>query len=508
MSVTFKSFTATSGFTNIVLHFELSEVVDTVYWYMDGIRRSGNRSNVSSGEFSIVMTSYQKKYTFQLEAIKDGVSTWSNEVVASTLEGCSGIDMIGINIDDKKITLNLDNNNLSDVLLSFDIFAPSKYGGVNEEYIGIITKRISNSTGVYTWSLTESERNIILTKMRYCLSARIFITAISYIPEQNIQLSENKCLGTIELDESIYAPKINNYISTRDTLTTNIISDDSYLIQNISSLNFNVLLSDIQLNGNAELHHVKWKYTYYMGNSYSDEVVYNNQSSFQKLWEKHSFTQATMFAIEFEVFDSRGLSSMIRKQYTILSYHKPVIVSSVQRIINSGGYVNLNFTSSYSRLKVNNVDCNLPTEIMYGYSETNMTPIPDYELPNIQYKELQNTIDKEAYYNGVWLQLDDKKNYRFVFMVTDKISTSVIYVELLDGTPIVRVLVNGQVSIGRSTDISETDTLLFIGGDVMAVDIEGKDRKIFDTMSNLITLSSVQPEDQIIGGIWLKSDDD
>ena len=510
MAVTFESFiVANQNWTSIDLYFKTSDTIDELYWYMNGV---GNKKEIETGvvdgTLKVVLTkNFGEDITFQLRAVKNGQSFWSKEIVSHTLTGCSHIELRNIDLDNKYISMNIVNPNLSEIELSLSLVCPAVYNGGNVTQDNVITK-ITTSTGYYVWNLTDDELNSILHTMRYCTSARVFLHEISRIPNRDIQLGSDHAIGEAKLSNDNLIPVIKSVISTRDENTSNIIDLDEYLIQSVSSLNISIPISNIELKGGAELLSIQWRYT--LNNSIiSEKTEYTNQTLFNKSWTPSNFMKATTFTVEFEVTDSRGLTGLISKDYIVLPYHLPVIYAEIVRPLNSGGIVSINYRASYSRLNINGNNYNSIVSCTYGYAVMPNGGLPSGTIPMpFNITNSANNIDVELNYTSDnWITIDPDLNYKFVFNLQDNIGSKSIYVDLIDGTPIMRMLVNGQIAIGRHVDISDPTTLLFVNSDISGIDIEGKDRKVFETMSNLVIASSKQPENQIIGGVWLEIDD-
>lgn len=512
MAVEFKEFKVLeTSFTSIKLYYKTSEPISELYWYLNGV---GTKKTLSSGttEGTLLITIdnelHGQQLVFQLMVIDDEVNVYSHTIVTKTLLGCYRVDLDTVDIDNKYISMNLYNENLSDIVLSLSIECPEVYNGVNVMHDTVITKKITGVTGNYRWNLTDEELHSILSTMRYCGSAKIILYETSYNAGGTWKLFTSAAIGTITLTESNLCPVIEEIITIRDELTSNIISMPEYLIQNVSTLNISIPSSNIKLHSSAELISVNWLVHTNNNGASLEKINYTNQETFVKEFGKTTFIKEGIFSVTFKATDSRGFSGSMTKQYKILPYHKPVIYAEIVRPLNSGGAISINYKASVSRLNINNISYNYATSCRYGYSV-----MPDGGLPvsnnymSYNNSDSANGIDTELSYNSdYWITVDPKLNYKFVFTIEDRVDKNGIYIDLIDGTPIMRMLTNGQISIGKPVDTFDTTTLLFINSDISGVDIEGNDRKVFDTISNLITISSVQPENQIIGGIWLESD--
>lgn len=516
------------------LTYNLSETVDDIYIYerfpillngtliyttTEHVFTNTDTSYLSGGERTFDELTPNTTYYFRLKTVKDNVATYSDWINVKTLSGASSIAVNDVDLDQNKITIDIGNVDKSNVVLKMHLYTKATYDG-REILYTYIEKEIGLVDGIYTWVLNSDEKEQILTALKYGVNSlsSSMLVADSYIPNESIEdsnkLTQNYSYISINLNEDTYKPIINILSSSPDTKTTNILIEENYLIQGISSVLTSFNKDDITIGDGAELYSVKWLVTTPSGNTTTETVNYSSQTTFSNTLSPSQIYETGIYTITVVVTDTRGLESEEKTfSYISLSYHKPIIYAKPVRPLRSNGAVSLTYQASYSRLAIANQDKNSITNISYGYR--NIIESTDYStatLTGYTISNSQNGVDKElTLTDETWLEegsVDTEKNYKFMFMLIDKVhaSPTFYYVDLVDGVPIMRMLNNGQISIGMMPDTSDESTLLFVNSDIQAIDPYGEQRKVFETMGNMIQLSNEQPNNQMTNGLWLTED--
>lgn len=208
--------------------------------------------------------------------------------------------------------------------------------------------------------------------------------------------------------------------------------------------------------------------------------------------------------------DSRGnTSEIVQKSCTILPYHIPTYSISPKRMNGFEKEIFLSLSAEYSRLLVESVPKNSIVSLAYRYgapeddlSAAAWTPITDFsteiiDADNGRIRYNRNTLA------APFLQLPNDSPFQIEFQIKDRIQTLIVQLPIEQGVPIMGEFDDGHITIGMLPDIEEP-SLLQINSDILAKDIQNTPRKIFETLSNLLCLSALEPSDQIPGGLWLE----
>lgn len=464
---------------SLTFNFETADNIDNAYYIKNGGGKiDTGLTNVKTGSFTISGLEANTEYKIQLQVVKDTVTTSSNTITVSTLSGCTGISITESSID--SITVNITNNNSANVKLFVDVTAPEKYNGSVLTYIGVLGKEIGTVNGSYTWTFTDSEKELILNKLKYTATGTGELRAYSYVPGDTIETENYISSHTassldFQLDET-YKPAAQNISQERDSITKSIFSNVMYLIQGISQLTLTEGLDKITISKGAELYKVGWRYETPSGNTTTYNTFYNDSmTEFKHTFTSSFFSKTGVYYITLIVTDTRKLTYTIKYGYTVFSYHKPIIYAKPVRELNSNGIVSLTYQASISRLFASDADNNSIVSITYGYGDLkDGNPTADTDLSGYTITDSANEVDKElSLDNDVWIEsgiLNQDTNYRFVFSLQDKVTTTTYYVDMADGVPIMRMLNNGQISINTIPDTDDTNTKFFIGGNLKVSD--------------------------------------
>lgn len=515
---------------SVTLSYSLSEKADDIYIYkrypvlLNGstvyvtdeyIFTSTDDSYLSGGERVISELHSNFNYRFRLKVVKDGVSTYSDWISVKTLNGATSINVNDVDIDSNKIVVDIENVDMSNIVLELHLYTKSSYDG-NDTLHTSLEKEIGSINGSYTWLLTDDEKEEILSALKYGTSSlsTSHIIANSYVPGEEItgnRLTHNSANILITLNEDIYKPIINSITSSPDSKTLNILSDENYLIQGVSSVTTTLSISNITIGTSAGLYSIKWIITTPSGNTTEETVNYSSQTTFEKVLSSSQIYETGVYTISCIATDTRGLASEEKTfTYNSLSYHRPIIYAKPVRPLRSNGAVSLEYKASYSRLAISGEDKNSVVFIKYGYAEITESLRANIDFTGYSVTDSSNNVDKEiSLTNETWLpegSVDTELNYRFVFILQDKYTITPYNVDMVDGKPIMRMLNNGQISIGMIPNTSDDETLLFVNSDIQAIDPYGEQRKVFETMGNMIQLSNEQPNNQMTNGLWLTED--
>lgn len=466
-----------SDWRSLTFSFATKDTATISYCLNGGSTWTSVGSSISSGTFTISSLTPNTSYKVQIKAVRNSVTVYSSTLTYKTLAGCTAFFVNTVDLTNWKIVTNITNENSANIKLFLDIKCPDSYGGSSVNHSDVLTKEIGAVNGNYTWTFTDAEKTTILNQLKYTANGTGTLYAKSYVPSDTISSSNHISSSgksiSFTLSESTYKPTISDTSLKRDTKTSDLISEDTYLIQGVSSPTVSLTTNNVSLTTGAVLQQITWIFKTPSGTNPTIEN-YSSQTTFSKTWSASDFPNSGSYTISVTATDTRGLTSDAKSYtFTVLPYHKPIISAEIVRALNSGGVTAIDYLASYSRLVVSSSDMNSIKAIKYGYKiiTDNSDPTASTELTSYTTTDASNTVDKElSLSNSEWITLDPESNYRFVFVLQDAISTTTTYVDLVDGKPIMRMLNNGQISINTVPDTTDTDTMFFVGGNIKVSD--------------------------------------
>lgn len=452
-----------NDWTSITFKFSAADACDSIWIHKNGGGRIGTGlQNVSNGTFTVPDLVPNTQFTWQLEVVRNGVSTWSKTLVCNTKLACTGISLSTSSSwnPDSPLTITFKNPDKCDLRIYLYVTAPNE-DGEQQETGNLITKYIG-AVESYEWVLTEEESNRIYEKLKYSNVASAKLYANNSVPGTTTYMGGNVTPFQISIDSNLYAPSISTFDITVDSTTSSILGDSPYLIQNISAITATVNKSNIVIGKGADLKTVTFKYGGYSQdfNGKSDITIFEKVIS--------NFFMTGNYPIQVYITDTRGnKSNVLTKDYTVLSYRPPIITASVSKELSTDGKIDVSFTASYSRLLMKDIEKN-SINIKYGYEVLGSPPEADTVIPPTDYSIVpaENGVDNIINFNKIdMMTLDSEKNYQFIFVIQDSLKATTITVDVVDGNPIMRILETGQVGINCKPDTSNIDEKLRVNGD-------------------------------------------
>lgn len=404
------------------------------------------------------------QYSFQLEAIKNGVATWSPIIYGSTLRPCDSCSMGSWFYVNHNLTVDITNPNKAYLQLYIYLSYPDKDGKMVESH-QILSKPIGQINGSYTWTLTDEQRTTIYNCMKYCNEAN----AVLYINSFKDSAYTNQILHwqasarfTFKIDTSLCKPTLSN-VNFTVAHPNNLTLPSSYLVQNQSTITISAPRSGMTTKNSADIKALLVTYGGYT-ERYTSAGNYNKTIA--------GLSEPGQYDISLCVEDTRGnKSASVTKQYTVLNYKAPMIQATVTRALATKGSVDVKLSATFSRLAVNSTDYNSMRSLKWGYGLMTETPSASNYLSGYSTSNDPNGIDKKVALSREGItSVDESKNYVFVFALTDKIQEYTVFVNLIDGDPIVRILETGHIGVGMKPDLSKPDKLVQISG---GVDVNG-----------------------------------
>lgn len=421
-------------------------------------------------------------------------------------------DGFSYNIGDNLI-INFSNSSINKSWLSLEIENTS---GVFEEILKTDEAIQSDS---YTW-LLSNYASTLFSKLSTRNSAKCKIKCGTTIVEngQTISYVANEITGTINVinSDSNSNPIFSDFnYGNEDPVTQKILGNSAYMMQNCGSMVIRIPTNKMAVakNGASIVKYVIQvrgvEYTDYERSASSSEISINCGSYY--ITGKGTIS---IYAV-----DSRGNTSQtVSKTFTVLPYSIPNFSTlNLKRLNDYEAEIVLDFKARLSSLNVGGIEKNMIHKVGYRYTDissnypSSFTNINGASAStansNITLSFAQNTSDNTFGITGVGsskLILDNNKSYKFQFYLQDSYTT-VYYESIIEqGLPIMFIGDNNQVSFGMIPDIERTEKLQ-VGSDIMATDSQGNRVGVLDLISKLIIASEEEPENQSIGGIWLKT---
>ena len=417
-------------------------------------------------------------------------------------------DGFSYNIGDNLI-INFSNSSINKSWLSLEIENTS---GIFEEILKTDEAIQSDS---YTW-LLSNYASTLFSKLPTRNSAKCKIKCGTTIVEngQTISYVANEITGTINVINSNPIFSDFNY-GNEDSVTQKILGNSTYMMQNCGSMVIRIPTNKMAIakNGASIVKYIIQvrgvEYTDYERSASSSEISINCGS----------YYITGNGTISIYAIDSRGNTSQtVSKTFTVLPYSIPNFSTlNLKRLNDYEAEIVLDFKARLSSLNVGGTEKNTTHKVGYRYTDIssnypssftniNGTSASTANL-NITLSFAQNTQDNTFGITGSGsskLILDNNKSYKFQFYLQDSYTT-VYYESIIEqGVPIMFIGDNNQVSVGMIPDITR-DEKFQVATDILATDSQGNRVGVLDLISKLIIASEEEPENQPIGGIWLKT---
>ena len=157
-------------------------------------------------------------------------------------------------------------------------------------------------------------------------------------------------------------------------------------------------------------------------------------------FSSNAFTAGTQ-SLSVRAIDSRGYSTAVSKDVTVLAYAAPVVNASAVRQNNFENQTTLSIGGTYSPLTINNTAKNTVSSVQYRYKKqststwgswTNMTGL------TVSPSDTYTTTDKV-------LDLDNNSAYDFEVKTTDNLGSTTVALVVSIGIPIFRIGTDGYV---------------------------------------------------------------
>ncbi len=223
---------------------------------------------------------------------------------------------------------------------------------------------ISKTGTSYTFNLTTAERNALraATPNSNTLKVKYYVKTV--IGSNTYYKSSEATLSIVEANPTFSA------FTYRDTNTavTDITGNDQYLVQGKSTLRATVPAAN---KASATKSATMSSYAASIS-GLSATGNYSASADVNMDFSSNAFTAGSQ-ALTVKAIDSRGNSTSVTKNVTVLAYSAPVINASATRLNNFENDTTLVIKGSYSPLTIDSAAKNTVTSVQYRYKKQSST---------------------------------------------------------------------------------------------------------------------------------------
>lgn len=403
---------------------------------------------------------------------------------------------------------SIDFNIGEDLLLTF------KDWEQNKVFLALDVQRVDE-----TWEeVVKTDEVIQAESYNWNLST---IAGVLYqkVPTRNSANIRIRCGATI--DGNLYYNTLNGIMSVinsdpvfseyeygdKDNITQNVLQNITYMPENYGKMTADISINNKAIAKNAA---TITKYIAKITDSKNAaileaELPYSEKESVQFVFG--NFQKADTYKINIYAIDSRNnITQTISKTFYVLPYSDPLTKINLNRLNNYEEETVVSIDCTYSKLLVGNIIKNDSLIIKYHYCEIDKDYGSEYTTLQLGNPQNKDTNNLNILYNAdpfVDLQDNSNKMFKFEFVITDRLTSNSIEIQINQGIPVMFMSDNGKVSIAMIPR-SDDDNKLQVQSDITAKDNYGVLRGIFDTLNNLFIVSENEPTNQIVGGIWVE----
>lgn len=443
--------------------------------------------NARSGSYTITGLSPDTSYSTTVRVQRADSGLWSSE---------SATSFSTLNVP--TITSNVNFNIGSNLNLTF-----SNPGGNTFSvrfYIGstLIATSGNTSSTSYTWSFTTDQMNRLYQN---CPGGKTLGVTFSTLTSLGGATFERSRSGTATVVESLNKPTqpAFTFANTHEK-SNDVLGSTNIAIQGIGNIRATITTLSTPKNSSSIVS--------YVGGILQNDTTYRYAESASASSVYLDFPTPNSpgkYDIRIYSVDSRGFTSQITQQsFTVLSYHQPTILPSINRLNNYEKETLLHLTGFYSSLNVNRTAKNSMQRLQYRYAEIGqaMSTYQDLE-PSASVSESDDIkVEVTKDLSSPFLILDINKSYNVEFIIEDKLQSNSYTAFVSQGIPICSMADNGQVGINCVPEVSKKSLQVKGGADITG-DLIVDDVNVIPTLNQLN--SSLKKENSsYIGDYYLK----
>ena len=480
-------------FTSAKFSWETDSTCDQIQYSLNGADYvTASTTAATSGSFTVSGLNPGTNYSIKLKVRrKDSQLSKESSSVSFTTKAIATISNSSVDFtigNDLTITFTNYSNNKSFLKLEVQ-----KTDGTYEEVIK--TDEVIQAAS-YTWGLS-SNASTLYAKVPTRNSATIRITCGTTI---NSTVYSNSITGTMSVSNSNPTFSIFTF-GNADTTTNNLLGNTAYIPEKYGDMQAHIS-TDNKATAKNSATISKYVATIVNSSGQTIQTIEQNYSSNAQVdFDFGSFSTADTYKIKIYALDSRGnKSSVISNSFTVLSYHAPIVILDLTRQNGYESNTSISLQIVYSKLSVSSTVKNTIKTIKYRYAEAGTSYGSTYTSITVpsasSYSTNENTV---LYTNDSFVDLQDesRKTFNFQFVISDGISSYQTTSTINQGIPIMAMMDNGMVSIGRIPDWDSTANLQ-VNSDILVTDANDNDRYIIEEIDgikggrNLVTDGDVE----------------
>lgn len=251
-----------------------------------------------------------------------------------------------------------------------------------------------------------------------------------------------------EVDPNVCSPIFSDF-SYKDITCFDITGNDQILIEKCSGIRVTIPSANKMVA-------VKSATPKYYIATIDDQTVKANYTDNDVTFTFYSLDTEGIKRLNVRAYDSRGLSTLVYKDVTVIDYEYPVVNVDVKRLNNFEEQTTLKISGTYSKVTVDGKDKNTMTSVRYCYRETGGTWT--------EYEDVTFTASNGKYTcDDVILTLDRDKSYEFNVWVYDSIDENDRDATVDVGKPIFMVSSNKKTCYINGVELPTFESVYPIG---------------------------------------------
>ena len=262
--------------------------------------------------------------------------------------------------------------------------------------------------------------------------------------------------GTYSVNAETNSPTFSNFTYEDTNATTSALTgDNQLLIKNKSTLQITISSANKMV---AKNYASGSRYDIACGNR-TASVQYSSSESVSN--NLGTIAYSGLVACVVKAVDSRGLSTNVSKNITIIDYAEPSIVASALRINNFETSTIVSCSGIFSEVKVNNVAKNTITSAKFRYKKIDDDNYGSWTTFNVSTNNNTYTTDDKT------VLLNNTDTYIVQFQVEDELSTSTTTTIVNEGVPI-QYISSTHKNVGIGIDNEHEDYSLEVVDNIYA----------------------------------------
>lgn len=279
------------------------------------------------------------------------------------------------------------------------------------------------TNGSNTITLTAEQRKTVLTAMAKLKTFTATYELKTFSGSTQIGSASTKT-GTVQTTAANSAPSFTAFTyADVNTAAVSVTENNQILIQGISTLKITATAATAK-NGSSIS-----SYSAVVG----DATVTSTTTTIN--FAAGAITKTGTIPITVTAIDSRGYTTAVKVDVTVIPYNNIDIKDAVMRRVNEvEAYSQVNINGDITPVKINNINKNSFVSMQYRYKKTSDESYNEWSTLTSLTEFTDNSF---IFSMGEWLNLDADYSYYVQFLVKDKLSSDTITLTLPQGTPLI-----------------------------------------------------------------------